>query len=84
VFLEAVNRGDASTAAPIASGWSDPLLGGNLNRNALFTARNAMANFVGLAGKVQVAVQAESPGGFDRSKLRNGVLEPLRETDLID
>ena len=30
-----------------------------------------------------VVVRAESPEGFDRTKLQNGVFEPLREADLI-
>jgi len=37
-----------------------------------------------LAGKVTVTVHAESEKGFDKSKLQNGVLEPLREADLIE
>jgi len=36
-----------------------------------------------LAVKVKVNVTAESEKGFDKSKLQNGVLEPLREADLI-
>lgn len=54
------------------------------DRDALFTAWNAMANLADMAGKVQVNVEAESPDGFDKSKLQNGVLEPLREADLIE
>jgi hypothetical protein len=54
------------------------------NRNSLYTAWNAMANLADLAGKVIVTVRAESPKGFDNSKLQNGVWEPLREADLID
>ena len=49
------------------------------DRNQLFTAWNAIANLADLAGKVNVAVHAESAEGFDRNKLENGVLEPLRE-----
>ncbi len=37
-----------------------------------------------MAGKVTVTIHAESPAGFDKSKLNNGVLEPLREADLIE
>jgi len=37
-----------------------------------------------MAGKVNVNVQAEATDGFDKSKLQNGVLEPLREADLIE
>jgi hypothetical protein len=34
-------------------------------------------------GKVNVNIRAESEVGFDKSRLQNGVLEPLREADLI-
>ncbi|SPE59274.1 hypothetical protein SBV1_3090008 [Verrucomicrobia bacterium] len=53
------------------------------DRDQLFTAWNAMANLAEMAGKVSVTVKAESADGFDKSKLNNGVLEPLREADLI-
>jgi hypothetical protein len=53
------------------------------DRNQLFTAWNAIANLADLAGKVDVIVHAESAAGFDKSKLQNGVIEPLREADLI-
>ncbi len=53
------------------------------NRDQLFTAWNALANLADLTGKVQVSVRAESEKPLDRSKLQNGVLEPLREADLI-
>jgi len=33
---------------------------------------------------VAVTVHAESQAGFDKSKLNNGVLEPLKEADLIE
>jgi len=53
------------------------------DRNQLFTAWNAVANLADLAGKVSVTVRAESEKGFDRSKLQNGVIEPLKEADLL-
>jgi Protein of unknown function (DUF499) len=53
------------------------------DRNQLFSAWNAIANLADLAGKVNVTVRADSAAGFDRAKLQNGVLEPLRESDLI-
>ena len=34
-------------------------------------------------GQVTVSVRTESEQGFDKNKLTNGVLEPLREADLI-
>jgi hypothetical protein len=54
------------------------------DRNQLFTAWNAIANLADLAGKVHITVHAESESGFDKAKLQNGVLEPLREGDLIE
>lgn len=54
------------------------------NRNQLFTAWNAIANLADMAGKVSVKIHAESEAGFDRRKLQNGVIEPLREADLIE
>jgi len=37
-----------------------------------------------MAGQVSVAIKAKKSAGFDKSKLTNGVLERLREADLID
>jgi hypothetical protein len=53
------------------------------DRNQLFTAWQAIANLADMAGSVAVTVKAESEKGFEQSKLRNGVLEPLEEADLI-
>jgi hypothetical protein len=54
------------------------------DRDKLFAAWNAIANLADLAGKVNVTVRAESAEGFDKGKLQNGVLEPLRESDLLE
>jgi hypothetical protein len=54
------------------------------DRNGLFTAWNAIANLADLAGKVTVTIHAEAEKGFDKAKLQNGVMEPLREADLIE
>jgi hypothetical protein len=53
------------------------------DRNQLFVAWNAVANLADLAGMVKVTVHAEKAEGFDRSKLQNSVIEPLREGDFI-
>lgn len=53
------------------------------DRTQLFAAWPAIANLADLAGSVTVSVHAESAEGFDKSKLQNGVMEPLREADLI-
>jgi len=60
------------------------LISFSADRDALFTAWNAAANLADMAGKVNVTLRAESELGFDRSKLQNGVIEPLREADLIE
>jgi hypothetical protein len=36
-----------------------------------------------MAGQVAITVKAQKSEGFDKSKLTNGVPEPLREADLI-
>ena len=54
------------------------------DRNALFNAWNALANLADMAGKVSISARAKPKSGFDKSKLENGVLEPLRELGLID
>jgi hypothetical protein len=54
------------------------------DRDQLYAAWNAMANLADMAGKVAVTVKAESQEGFDKGKLQNGVLEPLKEADLIE
>jgi hypothetical protein len=56
----------------------------NADRNQLFEAWNAVANLADLAGTVTLSIHAEKPDGFDKSKLHNGVMEPLREADLIE
>lgn len=48
-----------------------------------FRCRNAIANLADLAGKVTVTVEGEKADGLDNSKLQNGVIEPLKEADLI-
>ena len=54
------------------------------NRTQLYTAWNAVANLADLAGKVKITVKAEKADGLDKSKLQNGVIEPLREANLIE
>jgi hypothetical protein len=54
------------------------------DRDKLFNAWNAIANLAEMAGQVTVTVKAQSVAGFDKSKLENGVMEPLREADLIE
>jgi hypothetical protein len=54
-----------------------------VDRDGLFAAWNALANLADMSGRVTVNVHAEAEQGFDKGKLQNGVLEPLKEADLI-
>ncbi|HEY5812466.1 MAG TPA: hypothetical protein VIT23_07420, partial [Terrimicrobiaceae bacterium] len=54
------------------------------DHNQLFVAWNAVANLADLARTVTVSIHAEKPDGLDKSKVHNGVMEPLREADLIE
>jgi len=54
------------------------------NRDELYAAWGAIANLADLAGKVDLVVKATSSTGLDKRKLENGVLEPLREANLIE
>jgi len=53
------------------------------NRDQLFNAWSAIANLADMAGSIEVNIRAEAESGFDRNKLENGVLEPLREANLV-
>ena len=54
------------------------------DRNDLYAAWNALANLADVAGEVSISARAKPKSGFDKSKLENGVLEPLRELGLIE
>ena len=84
--------GGPTPAGPATTGPTTPPPGApetsveltfSADRDQLYTAWNAVANLADMAGKVRVTITAESESGFDKSKLDNGVLEPLREADLI-
>ena len=54
------------------------------DRDKLFNTWDPLANLADLAGEVSISVRAKPKSGFDKSRLENGVLEPLRELGLID
>ncbi len=54
------------------------------SRDDLYAAWNALANLADVAGRVSVSVKATSEAAFDKARIENGVLEPLRELGLID
>ncbi len=53
-------------------------------RKNLYQAWNAVANLADLAGAVSISATATTAAGYDKAKLENGVLEPLRELGLIE
>jgi len=75
---------DGQGAVIVAGPQTSVEINFSADRDQLFSAWNAIANLADLAGKVNVTVRADSAQGFDKSKLQNGVLEPLRESDLIE
>jgi len=54
------------------------------DREQLFNAWQAVANLADMAGTVDVSINATSEEGFDKTRLRNAVIEPLQEEDLIE
>ena len=54
------------------------------DRKNVYGAWNALANLADLAGVVSITATATAAAGYDRAKLENGVLEPLRELGLIE
>ncbi len=74
----------AEDVKPPTAGSRDLTISFSADRNELYNAWNALANLADAAGRISVRVQATSDTGFDRAKLENGVLEPLRELGLID
>ena len=54
------------------------------DQRSLYQAWNAMANLADLAGEVAINAKATAPDGYDKAKVENGVLEPLRELGLLD
>jgi hypothetical protein len=54
------------------------------DRTKLYVAWQALANLADLCGNITVSVKGEPPEGANKSKLENGVYEPLREANLIE
>jgi len=54
------------------------------DRDQLYAACSAIAKLADCADNVSLVIRAENPEGFDQTKLQNGVIDPLREADLID
>ena len=54
------------------------------DRNQLFAAWDAVQTSPTSPERLPLSVRAESEKGFDRGKLQNGVIEPLKEGHLIE
>ena len=55
-----------------------------VNQQNIYEAWNAMANLTDVANAISIKVSATAREGYDRSRLENGVFEPLRELGLIE
>ena len=76
-----VTGNDTTSADP-----SDPeevALSFTASESDLYAAWNALANLADVAGEVSIDTRAKLPEGYDKAKLENGVIEPLRELGLI-
>ena len=67
----------------------DPAIGSEFdisftaNQTNLYEAWNALANLADVTGEVLINARAAIPVDYDKTKLENGVLEPLRELGLL-
>ena len=54
------------------------------DQSDLYAAWSALANLADVAGEVSINARATPHEGYDKTKLENGVLEPLRELGMIE
>ena len=71
------------TGSADRSGVQEVTLSFTAGQNDLYAAWNALANLADVAGEVSINAKATPPEGYDKAKLENGVIEPLRELGLI-
>ncbi len=74
---------DNDTASTEHSDAREVTLSFTAGQHDLYAAWNALANLADVAGEVSIKARAALPQGYDRAKLENGVVEPLRELGLI-
>ena len=80
---EGTSTGDNSIS-PELSGSNEVAVSFVADKNNLYAAWSALANLADMTGEVSISASASLPSGFDKAKLENGVLEPLREQGLIE
>ena len=73
-----------SPPSPATASEHEIVLSFTADREALFHSWNALANLADLAGTISIKATATKEDPFDKGKLENGVLEPLRELGLMD
>ncbi len=76
------DTGNDTTSAD-CSDARDVTLSFTAGQSDLYAAWNALANLADVAGEVSIKAKATPPQGYDKAKLENGVIEPLRELGLI-
>ena len=81
--------GDDSNAGgekplPYPTGGQEIALSFVADQKSVYAAWSALANLADVAGEVSIDAKATPPDGYDKGKLENGVLEPLRELGLIE
>ena len=80
---ETGDTGNDTTSAD-SSDAREVVLSFTANQSDLYAAWNALANLADVAGEVSIDARAKPPEGYDKAKLENGVIEPLREPGLIE
>ncbi len=78
---ETVDTDDSSP--PVVDDEREVAFSFTAGRDDLYAAWSALANLADVAGQVSISAKAKLKSGFDKSKLENGVQEPLRELGLI-
>jgi len=72
------------TSEPYPTGGREISISFVAEQSKLYHAWSALANLADLAGAVSINAIAKAPDGYDKTKLENGVFEPLRELGLIE
>ena len=80
---EGTRPGD-EPSQPDPSGGREIALSFTADQSKVYGAWNALANLADVAGRVSIRATATTPAGYDKAKLENGVLEPLRELGLLE
>ena len=78
------SQSEDETPKSYPTGGRDVSISFVAEQSELYNAWSALANLADVAGAVSINATARAPDGYDKAKLENGVLEPLRELGLIE